>query len=552
MMDWARERYPKEPSDSDFVYKQTIKAKACDTVRGVLPAATISNVGIYGTGQAYEALLLRMRAHPLPEAQIYAQLMLDELRKVIPSFLVRVDRPDRGRRVDRRTSPKTRDDTADLVHSASSPTTKPEPADDVTLLDWDPEGEDKVLAAICYPHTNLPEAQLLDRVRRLPADDRIALVHAYVGERTQPSAQAGPRVRAHRLPLRRARRLRRVPRSAAAPHAHDRVAARSHRITATTFPSRSSKPGSRRASTTRWNDRPTLYDALAERFPEQAAYAVSLAYQMRYVMQMNAREAMHLCELRSSPQGHPTYRRIAQSMHRLIAEQAGPPGDRGGDEITSTTATAISNDSTPNARPKRGASFAAERLRALNDARIGCEPARSARDVARGVARSIFREESVVVDLHRRASVLVIVARHGLTATALLRRTTRRPRQHTTVGRELRRYREGAGRIRGFGGCPGGLSRERCDNPSARCRSGHPAAPPVSWTRPSGPPSVRPQSPRDPTAECRLERPANAALYSAPPRGCAVPERPDGKHLAGSGVGRQPPRFFSQRGRRAR
>ena len=57
--DWARERYPKEPGDSDFVYKQTIKAKACDTIRGILPAATLSNVGIYGTGQGYEALLLR-------------------------------------------------------------------------------------------------------------------------------------------------------------------------------------------------------------------------------------------------------------------------------------------------------------------------------------------------------------------------------------------------------------------------------------------------------------------------------------------------------------
>ena len=97
MLDWARERYPEGArSTSDFVYKQTIKAKACDAVRGVLPAATLSNVGIYGTGQAYEAMLLRMRAHPLPEARTYAQLMLDELRKVIPSFLVRVDLPDRG------------------------------------------------------------------------------------------------------------------------------------------------------------------------------------------------------------------------------------------------------------------------------------------------------------------------------------------------------------------------------------------------------------------------------------------------------------------------
>src|SRR5688572_15575271 len=68
MAQWARERWPKQPGDSDFVFKQTIRAKACDALRGLLPAATLSNVGIYGSGQAYEALLLRMRAHPLPEA----------------------------------------------------------------------------------------------------------------------------------------------------------------------------------------------------------------------------------------------------------------------------------------------------------------------------------------------------------------------------------------------------------------------------------------------------------------------------------------------------
>src|SRR5699024_9420587 len=66
-----------------------------------------------------------------------------------------------------------------------------------------------------------------------------------------------------------------------------------------------------------------LYEALHPPFPLQAQYAVSLAYRVRFVMQMNAREAMHLIELRSSPQGHPAYREIAQQMHDLIAEQAG-------------------------------------------------------------------------------------------------------------------------------------------------------------------------------------------------------------------------------------
>ena len=67
----------------------------------------------------------------------------------------------------------------------------------------------------------------------------------------------------------------------------------------------------------------SLHDALAERFPAQAPYAVGLAYRLRFVMQMNAREAMHLIELRSAPQGHPAYRAVAQQMHRLIATQAG-------------------------------------------------------------------------------------------------------------------------------------------------------------------------------------------------------------------------------------
>jgi thymidylate synthase ThyX len=50
---------------------------------------------------------------------------------------------------------------------------------------------------------------------------------------------------------------------------------------------------------------------------------VALAYRLRFVMQMNAREAIHMLELRTSPQGHPAYRQVCQEMHRLIAEEAG-------------------------------------------------------------------------------------------------------------------------------------------------------------------------------------------------------------------------------------
>ena len=318
--EWARERYPKEPADSDFVYKQTIKAKACDAVRGILPAATLSNVGIYGTGQGYEALLLRMRAHPLPEARSYAAMMLEELRKVIPTFLTRVDRPDRGVAWSAYLA-ETRHDTGELVARIFAGE-RAEPRPEVTLTDWDPDGEDKVLAAICYPHTHLPEDQLLGRVRTLGADDRVALLHAYVGERRNRRHKPG-----------RAFERTDYRFDVLGDYGAFRDLQRHRMLTiewqplSTASRLRDARGGRRRGLRDPFDDAmersAALYDALLEPFPEQAPYAVSLAYRMRFAMQLNAREAMHMLELRTAPQGHPAYRRIGQEMHRLIAEQAG-------------------------------------------------------------------------------------------------------------------------------------------------------------------------------------------------------------------------------------
>jgi thymidylate synthase ThyX len=320
MLEWARERYPKDPGDSDFVYKQTIKAKACDALRGMLPAATLSNVGIYGTGQAYEALLLRLRAHPLPEAREYAGMILDELRKVVPSFLTRVDRPDRGGAWTAYLQ-ETREHTAAVVDRLFGDE-QPEPRPSVTLTDFDPEGEDKVLAAVCYPHTHLAEDQILARVRRLSADERVALLHAYVGERLNRRHKPGRALERtdYRFDvladygafrdLQRHRMLTIEWQPLSPAHGYD-------------LPDAVVEAGEERAFAQAMDASAALHGAMAFRFPDQASYAVALAYNLRFVMQMNAREAMHLIELRTTPQGHPAYRRVAQEMHRLIAEEAG-------------------------------------------------------------------------------------------------------------------------------------------------------------------------------------------------------------------------------------
>jgi thymidylate synthase ThyX len=318
--DHVRTAIPRQPGDSDFVHRQATRAKALDAVRGMLPAASLSNLGIYGSGQGYEQLLLRMRSHALPEAREYADLMLHELRKVIPSFLRRVDIPDRGGAASDYLA-TNRGRTGDIVGRLFGETPV-DPVPEVALVDFDPDAEDKLLAAICYSQSALSETQLLARVRNLSVDDRVAIVRAYVGDRSNRRHKPGrafERVDYRFDVLSDYGAFRDLQR-------HRLLTIEWQRLTphhGFTRPELIEEAGQQPVFDDVMARSADLYDALAPEFPEQAPYAVSMAYRMRYVMQFNAREAMHLIELRSSPQGHPSYRRVVLEMHRLIAEQAG-------------------------------------------------------------------------------------------------------------------------------------------------------------------------------------------------------------------------------------
>jgi thymidylate synthase ThyX len=320
VQEWCKTRYPKDPNDSDFVYRQSIRAKALDAVRGILPAASLSNVGIYGTGQGYEALLLRMRAHPLPEAREYADMMLAELRKVIPSFLKRVDLPDRGGAWSDYLEGR-RTDMEDMAGKLF-PATEVDDIAEVELVDWDPDAENKVLAAMLYPYVDVPEHQIVDRVARLSGEERMALVSAYVGERENRRHKPGRALErtAYRFDicsdygafrdLQRHRMLTIEWQELSPRHGFVLPEALGEAGMAHRFEEAMARSAD-------------LYGAMVDRFPAQASYAVALAYRVRYAMQLNAREGMHMLELRTGPQGHPEYRRVCQEMHRLIAEQAG-------------------------------------------------------------------------------------------------------------------------------------------------------------------------------------------------------------------------------------
>ena len=182
-------RFPKEPGDSEFLYRSTITAKTCDTLRELLPAGTRSNLGVYATGQSYEQMLLRMRAHPLAEVREYADLMLVELRTVIPAFLKRVDLEDRGVAWSRYLA-DTRNST-DEVATKFTGGAEPEPRELVTLTDFDPLGEEKVVAAALYAATDLPDDQVRGLAHAMSADEREAVLRAYVGDRANRRHKPG-------------------------------------------------------------------------------------------------------------------------------------------------------------------------------------------------------------------------------------------------------------------------------------------------------------------------------------------------------------------------
>ncbi len=314
---WAAERWPPGDGPED-AWRRSIRAKALDLVRGLLPASTLSHVGIFATGQAYEQLLLRMFASPLPEARHYAQMMLDELRKVVPSFVARVERPDRGGdwidylRERRETTERAvarmgldRRDTAD--------------APSVELVHVDGSEED-LIAASLYESAGVGEAEIGERVRALAPGERARLIEELMGERRNRRHRPGRGWEAVRYRF-----------EIVSDYGGFRDLQR-HRLLTCQWQRLSPDLGAGVPEEVRKAGIGDDYERALEisraefgRLEEEgmveaAPYALCLGYRIRYVLDLNAREALHLIELRSGREGHPTYRAVAQAMHERIAD----------------------------------------------------------------------------------------------------------------------------------------------------------------------------------------------------------------------------------------
>jgi thymidylate synthase ThyX len=315
---WAHEEFPRSPDEPEAAHARAIKAKALDLLRGLLPASSLSHMGIFATGQSYEQLILHLLAHPLPEARRYGQMILEEVKAVMPSFVARVERPDRGGEWVRYLEARTRAERTWAARLGLDRRDADDAGPSVRLTRADGD-EDDLLAALLFEASGCSEREVRDAVDGLDADERTALLAELTGERANRRHRPGRGFEALRYRF-----------EIVSDYGAFRDLQR-HRMLTIQWQSLTPDLGAgvpeqvelagcgeeyRRALDISSTEYHRLFDA---GLPAAAPYALCLGYRIRYVLDLNAREAMQLIELRSGREGHPSYRAIAHEMHAQIA-----------------------------------------------------------------------------------------------------------------------------------------------------------------------------------------------------------------------------------------
>ena len=293
---------------AETAYRATVRAHACDVLRSYLPAATLTNVGLFGVGQAFEYLISKFYSHELSEARELGSAMHGELNQLIPSFVKRAQfNPYLSQ-------------TAAAAKALANNSVTAAPIDShepVTLIDYDTEAEEKVIAAMLYPHARHPLRELRKIAAAMTAEQRRAILAEQFAKRRHRRDKLG---RAFEnvyytfdilgnlglyRDLQRHRILTQERQDFTTVHGYD-------------TPLEIEEAGFNGEFDRCMNRAAELYEQIYRDLPCEAQYVVPFAYKIRWYMKMNLREAVHLCELRTMPQGHPDYRFICQEMWRKI------------------------------------------------------------------------------------------------------------------------------------------------------------------------------------------------------------------------------------------
>ncbi len=307
LVDAIKRDVPREGRQTERAYDAACRAKSCDILRYVLPAATLTNIGMTANGRVLEHLITKLLSHPLEEPRAIGAAMKAEAEHIIPTLLKYADRNvylEETRQTMERLAVKELAGTA------------PEDRQDVSLVHYPQDAEDQLVTAILYGYALHSWAQVEERVRKLSNEEKERLIDEYLRRR-------GP----HDQPLRaleqisytfdilvdfgafrdiqRHRMCMQIPQELTTSHGY------------------STPPEVRRydlgpAFGECMARAQEAYAIIARDFPCEAQYVLPLAFRRRVLFTWNLREVHHFVQLRSAKQGHISYRHIAQQVFKEI------------------------------------------------------------------------------------------------------------------------------------------------------------------------------------------------------------------------------------------
>ncbi|KIC74163.1 FAD-dependent thymidylate synthase [Candidatus Protochlamydia amoebophila] len=312
------QRFPKDPSISKTAYTAALRAKVLDCLRGLLPAGTLTNMGIYGNGRFFEHLIHRMNCQNLAELQDIAKRSHQELSKIIPSF---VRRSDPAHRTHQSYAQFLETMQSELRLIAEQYLGKCDRSlqPGVRLVSSDPEAVTKVAAALLFSLGNKGFADIWNQCKQLSDEELARILDAGCNAR-ENRRQKSPRALEHAeftfeiiSDFGAYRDL----------HRH-RILTQERQLLCCDYgfyiPPEIQNTPYEEAYCHALNQAKEVFDLISSELPEEAQYIVPMAYNIRWYFHVNLRALQWLCELRSAPAGHPSYRHIAQTMARLTCE----------------------------------------------------------------------------------------------------------------------------------------------------------------------------------------------------------------------------------------
>jgi len=305
---YLRKLFFQEKDQTDRAYRETIKAKTCDVLRVYLPAATLTNVGFFGVGQSLEYLLTKCFAHPLAEIRGLAKAAQIELNKVIPSLVDRASSP-RGKIYQRyvAATEKTLEKIANRVVVSDRRLRITGPS--AELVEYDEDAEDRIISSLVYKYANLSYSQIKQKVKSLSDREKASIIKSVIARR---------KVRQHRLIRAFENTYYKFDIVANLGiyrdlHRHRMLTQERQRFTTELgfdVPKDLVKARLVKSYQDAAEKVDKLYKKIKKRYPDAAQYVVILGNRIRWYQWENLRELGWEAELRTSPQGHPDYRKI--------------------------------------------------------------------------------------------------------------------------------------------------------------------------------------------------------------------------------------------------